>query len=149
MPGTADRGVLACTARPACPDHDGDLSPGRSHAARSGPSGRCPTACVSLVRQVLVAINHTIDREGAAVPFKGGCLCGGVRYEVCAQPITTRVCWCQLCQKIGAGSATVNVCFSSAAVRIEGELCDYVCVADSGNVMHRRFCPTCGVHLFS
>lgn len=83
------------------------------------------------------------------MPFSGGCLCGGVRYEISAQPITTRVCWCQLCQKIGAGSATVNICFSSAAVRIEGEMRDYVSVADSGSVMHRRFCPTCGVHLFS
>jgi hypothetical protein len=81
--------------------------------------------------------------------FKGGCLCGGVRYEVSAQPITTRLCWCHLCQKIAAGNATVNACFSSAAVRIEGELRDYISVADSGNVMHRRFCPNCGIHLFS
>jgi hypothetical protein len=81
--------------------------------------------------------------------FRGGCLCGRVRYEITAQPITTRVCWCRLCQKIGAGSATVNVCFSSAAVRIAGEPRDFVSVADSGNIMHRRFCPNCGVHLFS
>ena len=26
---------------------------------------------------------------------------------------------------------------------------DYRSVADSGNVMHRRFCPHCGTHLFS
>jgi hypothetical protein len=24
-----------------------------------------------------------------------------------------------------------------------------VSVADSGNVMHRRFCPNCGVHVFT
>jgi hypothetical protein len=83
------------------------------------------------------------------VSFSGGCLCGGVRYEITAQPITTRVCWCQVCQKIAAGNATVNVGFASACVRIEGELRDYVSIADSGNVMHRRFCPACGVHLFT
>lgn len=79
----------------------------------------------------------------------GGCLCGAVRYEISAQPITSRVCWCRLCQRIGAGGGTVNVCFPRAATRIQGETHDYVSVADSGNVMHRRFCPACGVHLFS
>lgn len=79
----------------------------------------------------------------------GGCLCGAVRYRITAAPITTRVCWCRLCQYIGAGSATVNACFPSDAIAIEGEVKDYRSVADSGNVMHRRFCPACGTHLFS
>ena len=30
-----------------------------------------------------------------------------------------------------------------------GELRDYATIADSGSHMHRRFCPTCGVHVFS
>jgi len=68
---------------------------------------------------------------------------------VTAEPIITRTCWCRLCQYIGAGSATVNACFPTVAVAIEGELRDYRSVADSGNVMHRRFCPHCGTHLFS
>jgi hypothetical protein len=79
----------------------------------------------------------------------GGCLCRAVRYSVNAAPIVTRVCWCRVCQYIGAGSATVNVCFPSAAVAVSGELRDYVMTADSGNVSHRRFCPACGTHLFS
>jgi len=79
----------------------------------------------------------------------GGCLCRSVRYRVTAEPIITRTCWCRLCQYIGAGSATVNACFPTVAVAIEGELRDYRSVADSGNVMHRRFCPHCGTHLFS
>jgi hypothetical protein len=72
-----------------------------------------------------------------------------VRYEIGAAPITTRVCWCKVCQHIGAGGATVNVCFPSSAAQIHGQLRDYVSTADSGNVMHRRFCGECGVHLFS
>lgn len=79
----------------------------------------------------------------------GGCLCGAVRYRATAQPVTTRICWCRLCQYIGAGSATVNVCFPSDAITVTGETRDYRSVADSGNVMHRRFCPACGTHLFS
>jgi hypothetical protein len=79
----------------------------------------------------------------------GGCLCKAVRYRITAAPITTRTCWCRLCQYIGAGSATVNVVFPSSAFTVEGTLSDYVSTADSGNVMHRRFCPTCGTHVLS
>jgi hypothetical protein len=59
------------------------------------------------------------------------------------------VCWCRLCQYLGAGSGTVNACFPSDAIVIEGELADFKSVADSGNVMHRRFCAACGTQLFS
>src|ERR1700681_1467861 len=91
---------------------------------------------------------RAIDKE-RDVTVTGGCLCGAVRYEIGAAPITSRACWCRLCQHIGAGSGTVNVCFARAATSIHGELRDYVGIADSGNTMHRRFCPSCGVHLFS
>jgi hypothetical protein len=83
------------------------------------------------------------------MPTTGGCLCGAVRYSIDAAPVITRVCWCRVCQYIGAGSATVNVCFPSAALQLEGEPVDYRMVADSGNVAHRRFCVRCGTHLFS
>jgi len=79
----------------------------------------------------------------------GGCLCKAVRYRITAAPVQTRVCWCRLCQFLGAGSATVNVCFPSNAITIEGKLSDYRSIADSGNVMHRRFCPMCGTAMFS
>jgi hypothetical protein len=79
----------------------------------------------------------------------GGCLCGSVRFRITAAPIVTRMCWCRLCQYLGAGSSTVNVCFPREAVAVEGETRDYRSVADSGNVMHRRFCPKCGTPLFS
>jgi len=79
----------------------------------------------------------------------GGCLCDSVRYEIAADPIVTRTCWCRLCQKVGAGGGTTNVAFPSDRIAVNGELADYTSIADSGNVMHRRFCPQCGCHLFS
>jgi hypothetical protein len=72
----------------------------------------------------------------------GSCLCGCVKFEIDAAPITARICWCRLCQKIGAGSATVNVAFPTTSIRIYGVPGDHVSIADSGNVMHRRFCPS-------
>jgi len=79
----------------------------------------------------------------------GGCLCGAIRYETAAQPVTARFCWCRLCQYIGAGNATVNVAFPTEGFIIRGAPKDYQRTADSGNRMHRRFCSECGVHLFT
>lgn len=36
----------------------------------------------------------------------------------------------------------------AGALVIEGDLCEYGSVADSGNHVTRRFCPVCGTHLF-
>jgi hypothetical protein len=79
----------------------------------------------------------------------GKCLCGKIRFRISAQPIAMRLCWCRDCQYLAAGSATVNVVFPSEALTVEGEPRDYVSLADSGNRMHRRFCPDCGTALFS
>lgn len=81
--------------------------------------------------------------------ISGQCLCGAVRYTATAAPIVTRACWCRLCQYLGTGSGTVNTCFPRDAVTIEGALTDFPSIAESGNKMHRRFCPVCGTHVFS
>ena len=79
----------------------------------------------------------------------GGCLCRRVRFRLTAEPVAMRLCWCRLCQYLAAGNATVNLVFPSDALHVDGEVADYRSVADSGNVMHRRFCADCGTHLFS
>ncbi len=79
----------------------------------------------------------------------GGCLCGAVRYRTDAEPITARYCWCRVCQYLATGNAAVSVCFPSDGFSIDGEPADFVSLADSGNRMHRRFCPACGTQLFS
>lgn len=81
--------------------------------------------------------------------ISGGCLCGAVRYETSQKPITARFCWCRLCQYLAMGNAAVSVGFPSKGMTVTGETRDFVSVADSGNRMHRRFCPQCGTHLFS
>jgi hypothetical protein len=79
----------------------------------------------------------------------GGCLCGAVRYEVTGEPVASRICWCKLCQKLGAGSGTVNVVFNSDDVHIAGTLTTYTNTADSGTPMTRGFCPVCGTPVTS
>lgn len=79
---------------------------------------------------------------------KGSCLCGAVKYQITAEPVATRVCWCRDCQHI-ASNGTVNIIVPSAALTISGELSVFKNVADSGNSIERRFCPQCGSHLFA
>ena len=79
----------------------------------------------------------------------GGCLCGAIRFRASSTPVMTRICWCRVCQKLAAGSGTVNAAFATECLIIEGVPADHESVADSGNGMHRRFCATCGTPLFS
>jgi hypothetical protein len=79
----------------------------------------------------------------------GGCLCGAVRYTIEAEPKFIRHCWCRDCQYIGAGAGTVNVFFPTEAVKVEGALAEHASPAASGNLMHRRYCPSCGTPVFT
>jgi hypothetical protein len=79
----------------------------------------------------------------------GGCRCGAVRYEIEAEPLFSRHCWCRDCQYVGAGSGTVNVFFPSEAVKLKGELTDFQSRANSGTLMHRQFCASCGTPMFT
>lgn len=65
-----------------------------------------------------------------------------------ASPLITRICWCSTCQKI-SGNGTVNAIFPSAAIEVTGAMSCFSSEADSGNLISRYFCPTCGCHLFA
>jgi hypothetical protein len=81
--------------------------------------------------------------------INGGCVCRAVRFESSAPPVSTRVCWCRVCQYLGAGSGTVNVMFETESFVTRGAVLTHRFVADSGNVIHRDFCGVCGTSLFS
>lgn len=87
---------------------------------------------------------------GAPLNITGGCLCQAVRYTIAAEkPLGVRVCYCGVCRRLSAGGGTVNAMFRKDALTVSGETKDYSCVADSGSIMHRRFCPSCGTPMFS
>jgi hypothetical protein len=78
----------------------------------------------------------------------GRCLCGAVSYHFFCEPIAARICWCKDCQHI-ASNGTVNAIVNTDSLTISGELIEFTSVAESGNQVLRRFCPTCGSHLFA
>jgi hypothetical protein len=93
--------------------------------------------------------DRTFPMPNVPVMFAGGCACRAVRFESTAPPVTTRVCWCRVCQYLGAGSGTVNAMFKTESFVTRGAVSTHRFTADSGNVMDRSFCPTCGTSLFS
>jgi hypothetical protein len=78
----------------------------------------------------------------------GHCLCRAVHYRLSGEPVVARICWCRDCQHI-ASNGTVNLLVPTSALEVFGELSEYISTADSGNQIRRRFCPTCGSHLFA
>lgn len=78
----------------------------------------------------------------------GHCLCRAVHYRLSGEPVVARICWCRDCQHI-ASNGTANLLVPTSALEVFGELSEYISTADSGNQIRRRFCPTCGSHLFA
>jgi hypothetical protein len=79
--------------------------------------------------------------------IEGGCLCGKVRYSAEAEPTFVGVCHCKNCQK-GIGSAfAIVVAVPKPALSIQGNIKTFDDRGDSGQIMHRRFCPECGASL--
>ena len=82
-----------------------------------------------------------------ATRFTGGCLCGRVRYECSADPLFMGNCHCRDCQKAGGGPFASALGVPTAAVKVTGEVKYYETKGDSGHMVSRGFCPTCGARL--
>lgn len=83
-----------------------------------------------------------------ATVLTGGCMCGAVRYECSTEPLMAANCHCRDCQR-ATGGAYASVFFVPRnAVKITGEVKYYDVKGDSGNILSRGFCPTCGSRLF-
>ena len=83
-----------------------------------------------------------------AVPFSGGCICGAVRYECLAEPVVSGFCHCRDCQRETGSAFGTTLFVPRNAVTIVGEVKYYDGKGDSGNIVSRGFCPTCGARLF-
>lgn len=82
--------------------------------------------------------------------IEGGCLCGAVRYETDAAPVTTAICHCRNCQKQSGSALSVIVGFPSGALHVTGgSLTAYEDRGESGKIVLRYFCNLCGSPLIT
>ncbi len=81
--------------------------------------------------------------------FKGGCLCGDIRYEVKSDPVLIVNCHCDDCRKATGSQFATNLFINEDDLVItQGEPKSFNHSADSGNDMTKMFCPNCGSQLF-
>lgn len=81
--------------------------------------------------------------------FAGGCLCGAVRYSCGAEPAMAGHCHCEDCRRSSGSGHSSHLAVPDASVSLTGEISAYARPANSGNMVTRHFCPTCGAALFS
>jgi hypothetical protein len=74
----------------------------------------------------------------------GGCLCGQVRYTITGEPAFSGLCHCRNCQRYTGSAFEAVIAYPTPSVSVQGELKTYDDTGDSGQPVHRRFCPNCG-----
>ena len=81
--------------------------------------------------------------------FSGGCLCGAVRYEVSVAPQFMGDCYCLDCRKSSGTAHCSHIVAPKKAAKITGQTSSFSKPADSGNMVTRHFCQTCGSAVYS
>ncbi len=83
-----------------------------------------------------------------AVELTGGCLCGGVRYELTEPPHSASYCHCTRCQRRTGTAASPQVRVTPGTVRfLSGE--ELVRWWEPPEGFPKGFCSVCGSALFS
>jgi hypothetical protein len=81
-------------------------------------------------------------------PLTGGCLCGGVRFEVLEPLVSAGYCHCTRCQRRTGTAASVSARIAPGSLRIaSGEELIRSYVPDQG--FAKVFCSACGSALWS
>ncbi|MGD2134050.1 MAG: GFA family protein [Maricaulaceae bacterium] len=81
--------------------------------------------------------------------FSGSCLCGAVSYTSVNDPQVVAHCHCVDCRKSSGTGHCTHIVAPEDGFSVSGEVKFYDRAADSGNVVSRGFCPTCGCAVYS
>jgi hypothetical protein len=81
---------------------------------------------------------------------EGGCQCGGLRYELSAEPVAVIACHCTDCQKQSGSAFGMSLIVSRKAFRwLEGKPRSFVTAGDSGAPKDCFFCGDCGNRIYN
>ena len=84
-----------------------------------------------------------------SIELSGSCLCGAVRYECSETPSLAAHCACEDCRRSSGTSHCTHVPVAEPSVKLQGTTKPYGHAADSGNIVTRHFCGTCGSAIYS
>lgn len=83
-----------------------------------------------------------------AFPLTGGCVCGGVRFEVSAPLLGALYCHCKRCQRRTGSAYSVTALTAPGSFRVvQGE--ELVRSWAPGDGWVKSFCADCGGHVFT
>lgn len=78
-------------------------------------------------------------------PFRGGCICGAIRYECSAEPIVMFRCHCRDCQHISGGPYSAVVYVPKDSFKFtKGSVQHFPTRSAAGGENLRGFCAACG-----
>jgi hypothetical protein len=82
------------------------------------------------------------------LPLTGGCLCGGVRYEVSEPLVSAGYCHCTRCQRRTGTAASASGRVAPGSLRVLGGQ-ELVRVYEPPDGFRKAFCSACGSALWS
>ena len=83
-------------------------------------------------------------------PYLGNCLCGQVKFQLNAEPLTLYACHCTDCQRRSGGALLLSMWVNREAIELlEGSLLLVSSIATDGRERKNRACPACEVRLWS
>ncbi len=83
------------------------------------------------------------------IPALGGCLCGAVRYQLGAAPITLYACHCTDCQRrTGSGFALSMLIARKHVQLLQGATSPYSAAVSGGRSKQGQLCAQCGTRLW-
>ncbi len=77
-------------------------------------------------------------------PKSGGCVCGQVRYELTASPITCYACHCTQCQTISGSGFSLSAIAEIANIRVLAGDVSESTFQINGSDRSRHYCSNCG-----
>jgi hypothetical protein len=80
--------------------------------------------------------------------YKGGCFCGAVEFTVSGEPAVTGYCHCASCRHWSASPVNAFSLWSPDAVQVT-KGAERIGVYSKSELSHRKFCTSCGGHLFT
>jgi hypothetical protein len=80
--------------------------------------------------------------------YQGSCFCGAVNISVSGEPVAMGYCHCDSCRHWSAGPVNAFSLWNPAGVQVtKGS--DNVGVYHKTPISHRKWCKTCGGHIFT
>ena len=83
-------------------------------------------------------------------PYRGHCLCGQIKFQLSAEPLTFYACHCTDCQRRSGSALLLSMWVHRESLEVlEGTPVLVSSIANDGRERKNRICPACEIRLWS